>query len=671
MRSPNCSCRPALAFALLVVTCLAVPGAMAAEPPSLIVVFDGSGSMWGNIEGVKQSKLVLARDALRRSLGRIEPQTRVGLASFGHRRGDCSDVEVIRTPEPLDVERIMAPLVQLNPRGRGPITLALREAAKSLGRTPGRRSLVLIHDDADNCQADLCTAATELRAAGLTVHVVGLGLKQEDVAKMACLTQATGGRYFNTQNAEQSASAIDEALRLASGDPGVPVPPAASPQATAAPGPASVSTSVSARAPPVPTEGPPALYLRALLAPNTDPLALPLHWTVFAEGQPEAVLFDGKAVNPVVPAAPGRYVVEAREGPVSARQTVDVGEKAPAAVALVLNAGALRVRIPVQKSGAVPADAIITISDVAAASDAKKETASGVPVAVFKGSEGIALLPAGRFLVRVEHGQVRAERAVVVPAGSQGSIDIPLNSARVQLTTTAREGGVALESPIYSIVEDDPDAPRGRREVARSAARQAEFIVPPGTYYVIARLGGVEARERLAVSAGDVVRRTFSAAIGRLGLSTKAPTGLPQGETVSYRVERINAVPPEITTTSRASPVLLLPGGRYRVEGRYGLMNARSVREIELRTGQTQQLVLEHQAATLKLRLTGTAGPSEVFWDIRDDAGRPVWTTGQAEPTATLQAGRYLVRAETREKRYERSVELRAGEAKLMEVAAD
>ena len=89
------------------------------------------------IEGARQTKLVLAREALRRGLGKLSPQARVGLAVFGHRRGDCSDVEVVRQPEPLDVGQVMAPLEQFNPRGRGPLTLALREAAKSLPR--GRR----------------------------------------------------------------------------------------------------------------------------------------------------------------------------------------------------------------------------------------------------------------------------------------------------------------------------------------------------------------------------------------------------------------------------------------------------------------------------------------------------------------------------------------------------
>lgn len=638
--------------------------AQGTDPPNVIIVFDGSGSIWGNMEGARQSKLVLARDGLRRALSTIGPETRVGLAGFGHRRGDCGDVEVMIQPERLDVDRVMAPLGPYNPRGRGPLTLALREAAKSLSNRNGPRSLVLIHDDADNCQPDLCAAAAELRAAGITAHVVGLAAKPADLAKMACLPQITGGRHLNAQSADQVAPAIEEALRLASAEPA-----GASPRVAPRTGPTAAPA-------PIPADAPPGLYLRALLAAKGEPVSWPVQWTVTGEGQPGAVLFEGKAASPMVPVAPGRYIVEARDGTAVARQTVEVADKAPTAIALVMNAGTLLVRAQMQKTGAPLDDAIITINDAGQGAETKKDGPAGPPVVLFKGGEGVATLAAGRYVVHVELGQVRVDRAVVVPAGTQGRIDIAVNAARVQLTASMRDIAETADSPVvFSIVEDDPDAPRGRREVARSAARQAEFILPPGTYYAIARQGGLEAREQLALGPGDAVKRTLSLTPGRLALATKlvGSTQAPS-EAVSYRVERVDSSPPEAVTTSRAAPVLLLPAGRYRVEGRYGAMNVRTVREIELKAGVPQQLSLEQQAAALKLRLTGSPGGpalADVFWDIRDEAGRSVWTTGQAEPSATLQAGRYLVRAETPQKRYDRQIELRSGESRQVEVVAD
>ena len=88
---------------------------------------------------------------------------------------------------------------------------------------------------------------------------------------------------------------------------------------------------------------------------------------------------------------------------------------------------------------------------------------------------------------------------------------------------------------------------------------------------------------------------------------------------------------------------------------------------------ESRQITLEPQAATLKLRLAARGAPvlADVFWDIRDETGVTVWTAGLAEPAAVLRAGRYTVRAETRDKRYDRTIELRAGESRLLELAAD
>jgi Ca-activated chloride channel homolog len=661
----------ACAQGLLLAALLGMFGTTAAlgnEPASAIIVFDGSASMWGGLDNPRSIKLTVAREAVRRALGKIGTQTRLGLASFGHRRGDCADVEVMRPPEPVDVARLMEPLEKLNPRGRGPLTLALREAAKALPPAGPKRSLLLIHDDADNCQQNVCVAAQELRAAGVTVHVVGLALKPDDLAKTACLPQMTGGRLFHAQNAEQVAAGVEEALKLASADAGRVDP---TPSAKGAPA-ASARPNV-ATVPKPAADAPPGLYLRALLAPKTEPVDLPVHWTVTSEAEPREVVFSGRAASPHVSLAPGRYAVEARDGAVSASATAVVGNDGPTVAEVVLNAGILRVRAQVQKSGVSLPDAVITISE-AAPGEGRKDASLGAPVAVFKGSDGIATLPAGRYLVRVEQGLVRADRSVVVPAGSQGVVDVPLNAARLQLSAAGKEVGEAGEALIFSVAEDDADAPSGRREVARSAARQADFVLAPGTYYVIARLGMIEARESLAVGPGDVVKRTLSVAAGRLALTTKPiGPGASLAEPVAYRVERLDGPPQDAITTSRPAPVLLLLGGRYRVEGRYGVINARVVREIEVKAGQTQQLALEHQVANLKLRLMGSGGApvADVFWDVKDEKGATVWTTGQSEPSAVLQAGRYRVRAESRDKRYERAVELRAGDARVIELAAD
>jgi Ca-activated chloride channel family protein len=480
---------------------LAMPAALAQEPGAAMIVVDGSGSMAGLIEpSARQSKIALVRDALRTALIQVGPQMRIGLAGFGHRHGGCNDVEIIRPPEPANAERTMAPFGRIRPKGKGALVLALREAARQLPEAVQPRSVVLIHDGADNCQQDVCAAASELGAAGVAVHVVSLGLPAEDLAKMACLPQATGGVHFKAESGEQAAAAIVDALRLASGEL------AATALAAAAAGPAQPwATSVVPPAP-VPAGRRSALHLSALAAPGVEPLAAPLLWTIAPAEDPDALLFDAVTANPVVPVGPGSYIVTVRGELVAASQSVTVQDGRPMAVPIVLGSGTMRVKVAAQRSNAPLADAIITVS-----------TAEGAPLAVFKAGEAAVLLPPGRVRVSAELGLVRSEQTVSVVQGRTSFIDLILNVGRLQLAASAGAGAAPAEAVLFIVAEDDP--PRGRREVARSAASQTEFGLPPGTYYVTARQGSVEARERLEIGAGDVVRRTLTAATGRLGLS--------------------------------------------------------------------------------------------------------------------------------------------------------
>jgi Ca-activated chloride channel family protein len=521
----------------------------------------------------------------------------------------------------------------------------LREAAKQLPHGGAPRSLVVIHDGPDDCRQDLCAAAAELAAAGVAAHVVSLGVGANDLAKMACLWQATGGRQFKADTVEQVEAGIAEALRAASGD-------------AATIGVGSWSATVVPPAP-VPVTGPAALHLRALWAPNAEAVGVPLHWTVARKEAPEAILFESSGRNPVVPVPPGEYVVTVRSDLVTASQLVTVGDDRPKAVPVLLGAGTVRVRALAQKTGAPLADAVITIA-----------AADGAPLAVLKAAEGAMLVPRGSYRISAEVGLVRAEQTATVTEGRPTQVDLALSIGRLLLTAAARDASAPADAaPLFIVMEDDP--PRGRREVARSAASQAEFILPPGGYYVIVRQGGAEVRERVELSTGEVVRRTLGSAVGRLALASSSPVPLA-GNLVSYTIKRLDDPDQETIWTSRAAAVLSLPAGRYRVEARYGLTNLLARRDVELKAGQTLQLPIDHQAATLRVRLAGIgAGPADVTWEVHDEHERVVWTSSQTEDSAILQAGRYRVSAYTASKLLGQSVELRTGEAKLVEMRAE
>ena len=77
-----------------------------------------------------------------------------------------------------------------------------------------------------------------------------------------------------------------------------------------------------------------------------------------------------------------------------------------------------------------------------------------------------------------------SSRAWCAPSGPSSCRPAARDGSRFRSTPRAllvsaagHDGSASAERVVFSVVEDDPDAPKGRREVARSAARQADFVL--------------------------------------------------------------------------------------------------------------------------------------------------------------------------------------------------
>ena len=657
------ACRPVLSFAVAllagVAAVLASFGSLhAAEPPTTIIIFDGSGSMWGKLDGEKNTKLIMARDGLRTALAKAPATSLVGLMSFGHRRsGDCNDTEMILTPEPLDVERVLAPLDKLNPRGRGPITRALREAAAKLGPQSAPASVVLIHDGLDNCQLDPCTAIGDLRQAHplVRVHVVALGLTPDEAQKMSCLPKATGGKLYEVANSEQANAALLEAVRHA-GDVVSAAAAAAKSTQQAAAAPA------IAPAQPVPA-GRPGLQLWASLTKGGPAVAVPVRWRVRRAGDKGPPLWEGVTPAPLIVLPTGRYEIEAQAGLVTRQATAEAVEGQPRALAIVLDAGTLA--FAGSDSGqAMLDDAVVTLARIEA-------RGPGEPQILRQLEPELALAP-GNYLVAVSHGTLRIERPIGIEVGQRVSMAGSLNLGLIELAASAVKDGPPLDRVLFTVYEDDPDAPQGRREVARSAAPQPRLKLPAGTYNVVARRGAAEVRERITVKGGESERRVIVLETGQLALTIRIPGGRLDGEgPISHRLERLDVQPRDVLNASGATAAFDVTAGRFKLETRIGTANVRSEREIRLKAGETEKLVIEHAAGSVRLRLLERAGAApvpDVVWDVRDPRGQPVWAGLGTEGRALLLAGRYTVRAEGRGIRIERPIEVRAGEVRTIDL---
>ena len=169
-----------LAVLLLAVLGLSLPALASSRA---IVILDASGSMWAQIEG--KTRIEIARDTLKEVLAGVPAELELGFMAYGHRtKGDCADIELLVPPEAGTADRIIGAAMSLNPRGKTPLSDAVRQAATELRYTEDNATVVLITDGIETCEADPCALATELEAAGVdfTVNVVGFGLSDEEGA---------------------------------------------------------------------------------------------------------------------------------------------------------------------------------------------------------------------------------------------------------------------------------------------------------------------------------------------------------------------------------------------------------------------------------------------------------------------------------------------------------
>ena len=117
----------------------------AAANPKAVIIFDASGSMWGQINGVP--KIKIAKEALKKVVKSWNPNIKLGLTVYGHRhKGDCNDIESIVPVGAVDKGRIIKSVMSISPKGKTPISRSLKRAADELKFTEDKATVILIRE---------------------------------------------------------------------------------------------------------------------------------------------------------------------------------------------------------------------------------------------------------------------------------------------------------------------------------------------------------------------------------------------------------------------------------------------------------------------------------------------------------------------------------------------
>ncbi len=193
-------------------TCIAallIPLCAFSALPEAFFILDASGSM-AEPAG-SQPKMVAAQSVLEQVIPVMDPEVKIGLAVYGHRKPqDCSDIEIPVPPGSDDRPAILARVQAMQPTGMTPISEAILQVAESLPQTDAETTIVLVSDGKETCGGDPCAVVRELKAGGIrfVMHVVGFDVTDEEKEQLACIAEAGGGRYFGAADADALLAAL-------------------------------------------------------------------------------------------------------------------------------------------------------------------------------------------------------------------------------------------------------------------------------------------------------------------------------------------------------------------------------------------------------------------------------------------------------------------------------
>lgn len=198
-----------------------------------MLVFDGSASMDEiGFDIQDKTRIVDAREALRREMPNITPYRRVGLIIYGPGNlGPCSNIDLRFAPAADAAANIIDAVETVKPNGLTPLSASVQKAAEALNYQTRPGIVVLVTDGNETCGGRPCQLGDELAATArdLTVHVIGFKVvadfftwdspeqktyvEGQTVAK--CLADRTGGKFVSTETADELAAALQETLGCA------------------------------------------------------------------------------------------------------------------------------------------------------------------------------------------------------------------------------------------------------------------------------------------------------------------------------------------------------------------------------------------------------------------------------------------------------------------------
>lgn len=628
----------------------------------VVLVLDASGSMATPLG--RESRLDAARRVVLDTLTLFSAKRPAGLVAYGHRRkDDCTDIETLQKIAPVDVPAIRKSLSALRPTGMTPLSAALRHAAGLLSADGG--VVMLVSDGLENCREDPCAVVDALKRANAKVvfHVVGFGMADGEMKRLACIADKGGGRAIETRDATR----LEQALKTLVETP----PPSQPPPVAPAPPAQTVEKPV---VPPPPTPKP--VTLRAMVGGTSVPGPV-LFSVATASG---ATVYEGKGTEVTPDLVPGVYKV--RVTIANARTESDVTV-----------AGTADERHDIALAAGLASLAVIAAQGL----DLKDTDLKGDPIWTLAPKDGqapaeldpvlapAAMLAPGRYDVAVSLGGFTARTEIAVAAGKSVRATLDLDLGKVTLEAAVAGADRSLDSGAGLSWSLD-SAKAGQPPLRAEAIARPTFLVAAGSYKAHLVIAGATLTQDAVVQSGKttIVRLELPSAelvlTGALGPDAPPFTDWRDATWTVRPVKLIGDVNagPALENKAEASPALVVTPGEWEVTLVSG--GASTTRRLTVAPGAKAAERIDLAAGRLSVSAAPAADappPLNVvisFFPGTPDgafAGKPIVEAGtRRDFAAILPAGRYRIAAADETGRTGTAVvELKPGESATQEIA--
>lgn len=439
-----------------------------------IIVLDGSGSMWAQIDG--EARISIARDTLSSVLDGLPADLELGLMTYGHReKGNCGDIEMLVEPAPGSSAAIVEAAGKINPKGMTPLSDAVRLAAEDLRYTEEKATVILITDGLETCEVDACALGSDLEAQGIdfTTHVLGFGLSDEEGRQVACLAENTGGKYLSAQNGkdllEALTSTVAEVVEVAEPEPA----PEPEPEPKAAILDKNFTIEVAL------AEGGELL---------NDDNNNGLYWELNQGGDTK----DYGYGIPTKQIEPGDYELVVRYGPIQQSQPVSIVADALVSPYFVLNAGTAILRAYAAEGQPVADGAALNVYY-----DGGDDYGYG---------EGRFPVPAGEIRVTAKVGEGEVSETFTIAAGETIEKDLVAGVGLAVIDASYVEGmGIDEGGLGVTVFKAEKALDGSREEVGYGYGPGNEFQLTPGDYVAVVRMNEAQAEMPFTVASGERV----------------------------------------------------------------------------------------------------------------------------------------------------------------------